>query len=196
MKRWPILLAASVACSGCVWTGCHVSRDLVELARQTRTGGEFVIEVAEDGQVINADAQVELSSVPKAILEAAERELPGPAIDAEREIAIGVRYWEIEKKVDGRTIELMIDDAGKLLGKEEELAKANWPEAIVKAANQAVPEGQITTVELVTGPEALGGTEYHVKKDLGKEILRISVLKDGTVTRYVRKIRGEFKPPR
>jgi hypothetical protein len=107
-----------------------------------------------------------------------------------------VRYWEIEKKVDGRTIELMIDDAGKLLGKEEELAKANWPEAIVKAANQAVPEGQITTVELVTGPEALGGTEYHVKKDLGKEILRISVLKDGTVTRYVRKIRGEFKPPR
>jgi len=196
MKRWSILLAASVACNGCVWTGCHVSRDLVELARQTRTGGEFVIEVAEDGQVINADAQVELSSVPKAILEAAERELPGPAVDAEREIAIGVRYWEIEKKVDGRTIELMIDDAGKLLGKEEELAKANWPEAIVKAANQAVPEGQITTVELVTGPEALGGTEYHVKKNLGKEILRISVLKDGTVTRYVRKIRGEFKPPR
>jgi hypothetical protein len=196
MKRWSILLAASLACSGCVWTGCHVSRDLVDLARQTRTGGEFVIEVAEDGQVINADAQVELSSVPKAILEAAERELPGPAVDAEREIAIGVRYWEIEKKVDGRTIELMIDDAGKLLGKEEELAKANWPEAIVKAANQAVPEGQITTVEWVTGPEALGGTEYHVKKDLGKEILRISVLKDGTVTRYVRKIRGEFKPPR
>jgi len=196
MKRWSILLAASVACSCCVWTGCHVSRDLVELARQTRTGGEFVIEVAEDGQVINADAQVEMSSVPKAILEAAERELPGPAVDAEREIAIGVRYWEIEKKVDGRTIELMIDDAGKLLGKEEELAKANWPEAIVKAVNQAVPEGQITTIELVTGPEALGGTEYHVKKDLGKEILRISVLKDGTVTRYVRKIRGEFKPPR
>ena len=196
MKRWSILLAASVACSGCVWTGCHVSRDLVELARQTRTGGEFVIEVAEDGQVINADAQVEMSSVPKAILEAAERELPGPAVDAEREIAIGVRYWEIEKKVDGRTIELMIDDAGKLLGKEEELAKANWPEAIVKAVNQAVPEGQITTIELVTGPEALGGTEYHVKKDLGKEILRISVLKDGTVMRYVRKIRGEFKPPR
>jgi len=196
MKRWSILLAASVACSGCVWTGCHVSRDLVELARQTRTGGEFVIEVAEDGQVINADAQVEMSSVPKAILEAAERELPGPAVDAEREIAIGVRYWEIEKKVDGRTIELMIDDAGKLLGKEEELAKANWPEAIVKAVNQAVPEGQITTIELVTGPEALGGIEYHVKKDLGKEILRISVLKDGTVTRYVRKIRGEFKPPR
>jgi len=196
MKRWSILLAASVACSGCVWTGCHVSRDLVELARQTRTGGEFVIEVAEDGQVINADAQVEMSSVPKAILEAAERELPGPAVDAEREIAIGVRYWEIEKKMNGRTIELMIDDAGKLLGKEEELAKANWPEAIVKAVNQAVPEGQITTIELVTGPEALGGTEYHVKKDLGKEILRISVLKDGTVTRYVRKIRGEFKPPR
>jgi len=196
MKRWSILLAASVACSGCVWTGCHVSRDFVELARQTRTGGEFVIEVAEDGQVINADAQVEMSSVPKAILEAAERELPGPAVDAEREIAIGVRYWEIEKKVDGRTIELMIDDAGKLLGKEEELAKANWPEAIVKAVNQAVPEGQITTIELVTGPEALGGTEYYVKKDLGKEILRISVLKDGTVTRYVRKIRGEFKPPR
>jgi hypothetical protein len=196
MKRWLSLLAASLACGGCVWSGCHVSRDLVELARQTRTGGEFVIEVAEDGQVINADAQVELSSVPKAVLEAAERELPGPAVDAEREIAIGVRYWEIEKKVDGRTIELMIDDACKLLGKEEELAKANWPEAIVKAANQAVPEGQITTVELVTGPEALGGTEYHVKKDLGKEILRISVLKDGTVTRYVRKIRGEFKPPR
>ena len=45
-------------------------------------------------------------------------------------------------------------------------------------------------------PTELLSASAAVLQDLGKEILRISVLKDGTVTRYVRKIRGEFKPPR
>jgi hypothetical protein len=184
------------AATGCVWTGTHVSKDLVELSRETRPGGAFVIEVAADGSVVDADTEIEIARVPVAIMEAADKEVPGLAVSAEKEIALGKHYWEVEKKVAGRSIQIMIDDDGKVVGKETELAPDAWPEKIVAAANQAVPTGRITTVELVTGPEALGATEYHVKKDLGNEILRISVLPDGTVSRYVRKIRGEFKPPR
>jgi len=179
---------------GCLG-GARVSKDLVDLARETRTGGEFVMEVDEKGKIINADAQVDVSRVPKHLVEAAERELPGPVVSAEHEIAEGKHYWEVEKKVQGRSIFLMLSDDGKVVGREDELAQSAWPKNVVDAVNKAVP-GPIKTIELVTGPEALGGTEYHVKKDVGGEILRISVLKDGTVTRYVRKIRGEFKPPR
>jgi len=190
------LAPVAFAASGCAWTGAHVSKDLVELARETKQGGHFVIEVDEDGRVIDADTEIEIASVPKAVMDAAEKEVPGAVVSAEKEIALGRHYWEVEKKVDGRSIQIMLDDDARIVGKEVELAPKDWPERIVAAANSAVPAGKITTVELVTGPEALGATEYHVKKDLGAEILRISVLPDGKVSRFVRKIHGEFKPPR
>jgi len=181
---------------GCMGGGSHVSKDVVDLSRETRRGGEFVIEVDEKGNVINADAQVEISRVPKYVIEAADREVQGSVVTAEHEIAGKMHYWEVEKKVQGRSIFLMVAEDGKIVGKEEELPQSGWPKHIVDAANKAVPAGVIRTIELVTGPEALGGTEYHVKKDFGGEVLRISVLEDGKVTREVRKIRGEFKPPR
>jgi uncharacterized protein YuzE len=196
MLRHAIGFCASVALlAGCMG-GARVSKDVVDLARETRTGGEFVIEVDESGKVINADAQVEVSRVPKAVMDVADREVPGPVASAEREIAGKSHYWEVEKKVQGRSVFLMISADGKVVGRETELPRNEWPQHVVDAANKAVPTGPIKTIELVTGPEALGGTEYHVKKDIGGEVLRISVLENGTVTRYVRKIKGEFKPPR
>lgn len=191
-----VICVGAVLCGGCMGGGSHLSKDVVDLARETRRGGEFVIEVDEKGKVINADAQVEMSRVPKVVMDAANREVPGPAVDAEREIAGKLHYWEIEKRVSGRTVEIMIDEDGKVVGKEEELAQSTWPKFVVDAANKAVPGAPIRTIELVTGPEALGGTEYHVKKDVGGEILRLSVLENGTVSRQVRKIKSEFKPPR
>lgn len=190
-----LVLGAAMILVGCMGRA-RVSKDLVDLARQTKTGGEFVIEVDESGKVINADAQVEVSRVPKALLDAADREVPGPAVSAEREIADGGKhFWEVEKKVQGRSIFLMMSEDGKVVGREDELAQSAWPPHVVAAVNKAVPQGAIRTIERVTGPEALGGTEYHVKKEIGGEILRISVLENGTVTRKVRKIKGEFKPP-
>jgi len=194
MRRMMVLGAAAllVGCMG----HARVSKDLVDLARQTKTGGEFVIEVDESGKVINADAQIDVSRVPQSVREAADREVPGPAVSAEREIASGGKlYWEVEKKVQGRSIFLMMSEDGKVVGREDELPQSAWPKHVVAAVNKAVPQGAIRTIEKVTGPEALGGTEYHVKKDIGGEILRISVLEDGTVTRKVRKIKSEFKPP-
>jgi len=179
---------------GCMGGGSHVSKDVVDLARETRRGGEFVIEVDEKGNVINADAQVEVSKLPKYVIEAADREVQGSIVTAEHEIAGKMHYWEVEKKVQGRSIFLMVAEDGRIVGKEEELPQSRWPKHVVDAANRAA-SGPIRTIELVTGPEALGGTEYHVKKDIGGEILRLSVLEDGTVTRKVRKIKGEFKPP-
>jgi len=193
--RITCLLLVALGATACITTKGAVSRDVVDLSRMTRRGGEFVIEVDEKGNVINADAQVEMSIVPKAVIDAANREVPGPAVDAEKEIAQDMSYWEIEKKVDGRTIEIMITEDGRIVGKEEELARAKWPQFVVDAANRAAPGGQITTVELVTGPEALGGTEYHVKKMIRGEVLRISVLEDGTVSRQIRKIKSEFRAP-
>ena len=73
MRRMMVLGAAVllVRCMG----RARVSKDLVDLARQTKTGGEFVIEVDETGKVINADAQVDISRVPKSVMEVADPKL-------------------------------------------------------------------------------------------------------------------------
>jgi len=192
MFHWAALM---LALAGCKSGGWSVSDEVLALGQDTRIGGEFVIEVDEEGEVVSADTQVELARVPKAVMAAADKAVPGPAVDAEIEIALGVRYWEVEKQVEGRTVELVLTEDGELVGKEEELPSAKWPKQVVEAANKAVPQGQITTVEWIEGPEALGGKEYHVKKDVGGELVRISVLEDGRIGRLVRKIKAEFKAP-
>jgi hypothetical protein len=181
---------------GCTTSGWNVSSDILLLAQETRVGGLCVIESDAEGRVVNADVQIDTARLPAAVKAAADRELPGPIRDAEREIALDQKYWEVIKQVEGRDIALVFTDDGKLVGKEEELPQASWPKRIVDAANKAVPEGRITMVEFVYGPEAMGGREYHVKKDVGGELVRISVSEDGSIGRVLRKIRAEFKAPR
>lgn len=199
MKQMLIVAAMALPFLGCQSAagGWNVSREILELAQETKLGGIVVIESDANGKVLNADCVIDTARLPKAVVAAAEKELPGPIDYAEREVAMDQKYWEVVKKVDGRDVALVFDDAGKLVGKEEELPTSKWPSPAVAAANGAVPGGKVVMVEFVWGPEALGGREWHVKKDIDGEVVRISVLeKDLQVTRVLRKIRAEFKAPK
>ncbi len=162
----------------------------------TAAGGTFVLEATADGTVVNHEASVPLSAVPKALVEAADRHvLGGKAIAAEKEWIDGVTYWEVIKEVGGLPREILMKEDGSLAGLETVLRTDGAPKAVLEAAERAVG-GDPVVVEKVTGPEAMGGTEYHVKRRVDGEVVRVSVSEDGKVGRIYRKISAEMRIPR
>jgi hypothetical protein len=200
MRKSGAVVLVALACVGCSSLTSRSSRvptDLVALAQQTKRGGLFMIEVDGSGLVTGAACDVDVATLPKECVAAADQAAPGGrTVGAEKEWIDGVTYYEVVKEFDGRSTEILLTADGKVAGREDELDLAKAPKDVVAAANAAFPQGEVVAVEKVVGPEALGGTEHHVKKKIDGEVLRISVLPDLKIGRVLRKIRAEFKAPR
>ena len=172
-------------------------RDVVDLARETKPGGSFFVEFDADGTVLGADAEVAVERLPPALVAAANAEFPGgEVIGAEKEWFDGRRVWEVVKRIDGRTWEIPVGDAGQILGGEETLAESAWPAGIRETALSAAGGGTVNAVERVWGPEAHAGESYHVKIERDGDSLRVGVAEDGRVVRVVRRISGQVRVPR
>jgi hypothetical protein len=171
---------------------------VLELLKATKTGGEFALEVDASGRIVALEAEIPVSALPKAAIDAAAAAFPGSkAVGAEREWIAGAAYWEVVLDLGGKRVEFLVREDGTEGGREEVIAAADVPKAIRDAADRAVPGGTLEVVEKVSGAEAGGrGTEYHVKKRVDGELQRISVAPDGTVPLVLRKIRAEMKIPR
>jgi hypothetical protein len=76
-----------------------------------------------------------------------------------------------------------------------EIAAGAAPASILAAAHAAHPEGTLEAVEIVEGPETLGGLEYRVKKRVAGESVRIRVTEAGQVE-VLRKARTELRIPK
>ena len=169
---------------------------ITAFARDTKPGGEFAMEVDACGRLWRLEAEVDASALPPACLAAAEAAVPGGKVTATRKDWIqGVTYFEVEKEVDGRRHEVLMLPDGRVVGSEDVLAADKVPPGVLAAAAQAVPGGEVAVVEAIRGPEALGGTEHHVKTKVNGEVQRVSVLPGGQVGRIVRKIHAEVKLP-
>jgi hypothetical protein len=83
-----------------------------------------------------------------------------------------------------------------VIGGEEALAEANWPQAVADGARAAVPDAKIEALEKVWGPEAHFGEAYHVKFVKNGDSLRVGVDEKGQVVRIVRRIPGQVRVPR
>lgn len=186
------VLAAALATAACATH--KLPPEVLDLAGQTKPGGEFYIEFAPDGTVLGADAIVELDAVPPALRAAADSAFPGGRqVGAEREFGDGRLVWEVVKEIDGRLFEILLDADGTVVGGEEALAQAQWPANVVAAAQGEVPGGRIEAVEKVWGPEAHFGEAYHVKVAKDGDSLRVGVTADGRVVRTVRRIPGQVR---
>jgi hypothetical protein len=173
------------------------SKETVDLLRETETGNECVIEMDGDGGVIAVEAGVPLTAVPQVCRDAADKNVPGgKATGAEKEWAGGKIYWEVIKDVDGVRYEILMNPDGSLAGKETALAAGAAPAAVVEAAKKAAGGGELVVCEEVTGPEAAYGENYHVKLRVQGEVVRVSVKKDGTVVRTMRKMKAEIRVPK
>lgn len=195
--RW-LGVTAVLTLAGCAGLGGRrVPSDVVSIGQMNRSGGEFVLELAADGEILACEAAIPPSDVPANCRESADRAAPGgEVVGAEREWAGGVWYWEIVKQVNGRRIELLMDDTGAVVGREDSLAAGEYPAIVLEAAQKAVGQGELVVVERVTGPEAMTGENYHVKIRTGDEVQRVSVREDGSIVRVMRKMKAEVRVPR
>lgn len=190
----PVLLLA-FPCAGCA--GTRVSSDVLEVARATMPGGEFHIEFAADGRVVEAGGAIPLEEVPAACRAAVDAAFPGGRqTGAELLVVAKERVWLVAKQIEGRSFEILVEDDGTIFGGEESLAWGDWPPEIVDAARAAVPEAQLERVERVWGKEARGGEAYHVKFSERGESVRVGVSAEGQVVRVVRRMVGQVRVPR
>jgi hypothetical protein len=183
-------------CAGCAGIGgARVPKSIAMLAQDTKPGGDLAFEIDESGKIIGMDAEVDPSTVPLVCREAADQHYPGGrVIGAEKEWNAGKLYWEIVKDINGQRFEILMKPDGSLAGHEEALRRNDVPADVIAVAKDAVPNGRVIVVERVTGPEAKMGEEFHVKMQVGAEVLRVGV-GGGKVVRIVRKIRADFRVP-
>ena len=73
--------------------------------------------------------------------------------------------YEVELKVDGKSVELAIDDDGEVEAIEKEIDVDDLPKAVIRAAVQRFPNGKITKVEEVTDEEEKVVYELAVTND-------------------------------
>ena len=204
MRSGWLVVAAAVAALGFVVmerASAHgedaLTKESVDLLRETSMGGECVIELGADGGVVALEAGVPLTAVPQVCRDAADKHVPGgKQTGAEKEWAGGKSYWEVIKEVDGVRYEILMNADGSLAGKESSLPADKAPAAVVEAAKKAVGGGELVVCEEVTGPEAAYGEAYHVKLRVQGEVLRVSVKTDGTVVRTMRKMKAEVRVPK
>ena len=199
--RWTVSLVALAAAAGWMARSATepvaIPRGIVALSQETRSGGQFVLEVGPAGEVIAYSAEIDPSAVPEACRDAVDNAHPGgTVISAAKEVVDGKTYFEIEKDVDGLRLEVLTTPEGRIAGFERALPAQEYPAAVLAAANGLVPDGEVAAVERVEGPESLGPPEHHVKKMMaGGELVRIRVTDQGAV-QILRKLKSELKTPR
>jgi hypothetical protein len=199
------LLVAGAACGaalrgraapGRAVPGPTLAPEVLAIAAEARIGGLVTLEVNGQGTIVCFSAQIDPRELPAACVDVARIAAPGGRIvSAEKQVVNGVTYFEIENDVDGRRVELLVTPDGRLVGREDEIAEGAAPARVLAAAHAVHPEGALEAVEIVEGPETLGGPEYHVKKRVGDESVRIRVTEAGAVE-VLRKLKTELRLPR
>ena len=102
---------------------------------------------AEDGK----ESKVALDQVPKAVLGAVKAEFPKAEVEAaETGEDDGKKFFEVELKQDGRSIDVSCSADGTILEVEKEIAAEDLPEAVTKALTATYPGAKIEEAEEVT----------------------------------------------
>lgn len=189
------LLAFAFALTGCRTGGIgRVPGSLVELYDMAEPTGAIEIEVERSGRVRELEADIPIAALPPRVRDAALERAPGALIvGAERELASYGRGFEVKLWHDGRHMELVFDEQGRLLESEVELHQFEWPAQVLAAAEAAQPGGFVKSVEWIEGRGEPG--VHHVKKEIAGASYKLVVGADGRVLRRVREHRAEIEIP-
>lgn len=131
------------------------------------------------GLVMAADTKVKMESLP-AVVQAAVKEQTNSAtlIGLSKEVEKGKTTYEIETKLNGKTRDLLLDSAGKLIEVEEETDIKSIPAAAREAILKKAAGGTVKRVETLTRGSSVS-YEAGVQKN-GKNS-EINVNADGSV---------------
>ena len=97
------------------------------------------------------EKKISVEDLPSAVLKAAKKAYPeAKIVGAARETEDGETIYEVEMKLDGKSIDLDIDDQGEIEAVEKEIEVEDLPKAVIKAAAKNFPKGKIEKVAEVT----------------------------------------------
>jgi len=197
-RRMAGLLGLLALCAGA--TACQadsvgrVPLELIELYDMADEHGSIEIELSRDGRILELEADVPISSLPRVVTEAALARLPGAKITgAERELQVRGRFWEVKLVHQKREWELIVDDKGVIHETERELSQAETPRIVLTVAERVVPHSIFKSVEIIEYAD--GRAEYHVKRRRQGTSYKIVLNADGGVIRKVREHRAEIEIP-
>jgi hypothetical protein len=184
----PLLLAVSCGGMG------NVSTKLVDLYDLVDPAGHIEIEVDRGGTVREMEADVPFASLPEAVRKATKEHMPNATVvGAEREIKSIGDCWEVKLSHEGRSYELIFDDAGKLLESEKSVSLGEVPPLVKATAEAQMPGPTWKSIEVIERGGA--AIEYHFKKDLKGASFKVVVAADGVLMRKVREQRAEIEIP-
>jgi uncharacterized membrane protein YkoI len=146
--------------------------------------GLTLLSATVQGEDIGKDRrEVDLpkSKLPEKINKAATEAIPGGKItDIDREIKAGKSTWEIGMDLNGKTMQVKIDDDGKVLSKAEikteKLAVADVPAKISDGVKKEFPGGRITRAEKLTRDSVV---TYEMDVDVARKTYEVVFADDG-----------------
>lgn len=189
----------SLAALGIALSACATSPDprapgeLVELFDQLAPDGALEIEFERDGRFGDLEAEVPVDTVPDFVRAAVDAAHPGARIvAAEREFQDGAWTWEVGFEDGDGGVQVVVDGTGAILETERELSPSEAPEAVLRAAERAIPSSNLVSLDVVTSESA---EEYHVKRERGGARYKVVLTPEGAVLRRVREARAEIEIP-
>ncbi len=166
---------------------------VVELFDMGKPDGLFEIELDRRGRVHALEVEVGPGQLPQGVRGVVLERMPGAQITgAEREVTKNQKAWEVRFQHEGRAWEYLVGDDLRVLDTEKELSPEETPGAVRDAAENAMPGGELTGIELLQSPERV---EYHVKKSIDGAEYKIVITPNGRVVRRVRQARAELGIP-
>jgi uncharacterized membrane protein YkoI len=178
--------------------GCATHRFPPQTANEVRRmGAEDAIEVTltRGGRLAEVEFHVAAASLPAGVLRAMDEQVTGGEIvDAEVEYIAGRVYYEVAKRVGGRTTEILFDEEGRPSQWEIEVAPEAAPKAVLDAADRSCPGGTVRSVEEIrdAGRHLLA---YHVKKEDGGLRYKVEIGPAGQVLVVLREVAAEIEVP-
>jgi hypothetical protein len=152
------------------------------------------IQLDENARPLAVEFHVSPDEVPANIMDAMDALYPGgSAVAAEKEFVGSNFYWEVTKEIDGREVEAMFQQNGKLHSLEIEVPADSVPES-VRAAVQTRIQGQINKWEEIRDENRIL-VEYHAKLTANGKKYKAMVSTDGNVLGLVREVPAEIEVP-
>jgi hypothetical protein len=108
------------------------------------------------------EEKIPVEKLPAAVTKAVKRKFPKARIQAaSREVEDGATTYEVELKVEGRSVDLALNADGKILEIEKEVPVNELPRAVAKRLAARYPGARIEKVEEITRGED-GPVHYEV----------------------------------
>jgi uncharacterized membrane protein YkoI len=136
--------------------------------------------VNSEGKVVDAVQEISVESLPAAVRKTVKEQTQGAKIlNASKETENGVVKYEIETDVQGRSRNIAIDSAGKVIEIEEQVALDTLPAAARTRIEQQAGKGKVLSIEMVTatGKPAV----YEATLEVAGKRAEIRVAADGSI---------------